>query len=80
MNIRDDLFSTSDFYLAVLLKTKNIKLIKTIKQGNKGIFYFEDKGNLEELINSFYNDSEMVSANRFINSLRDLKALVHNIK
>lgn len=79
MNIRDDLFGTSDFYLAAFLKAKDIKLVRTVKQGNKAIFNFEDKDNLEELINSFYNDNEMVSANRFVNSIRDLKALSHNI-
>ena len=79
MNIRDDLFGTSEFYLAAFLKAKDIKLIKTIKQGNKAIFHFEDKANLEELINSFYNGNEMVPANRFVNSIRDLKALSHNI-
>lgn len=80
MNIRDELFSTTDFYLAALLKTKDIKLIKAIRQGTKISFYFRNKGNIEEVITSFYSDNEMVLANKFINAIRDLKALTHNIK
>jgi len=79
MNIKDELFSTSDFYLAALLKARDTKLIKAIKQGNKVIFYFEDKGNIKELITGFYNNSEKVLAGKFVNSIRDLKALSHNI-
>ena len=64
----------------MFVKTKDIKLIKTTRQGNKVIFYFENKGNIEEVITSFYSDNEMVPANKFVNAIRDLKALTHNIK
>lgn len=76
----NEVFKTKDFYLACFLKTKDIKLIKTSKEGNISFFYFENEGNIEELITSFYGDNEMVPANKFINAIRDLKALIHNIK
>ena len=71
-------FKTRDFYLACFLKAKDIKLIRTEKTGNIAIFHFENE-KIEDLINGFYNDQEIISANKFINSIRDLKALVHNI-
>jgi len=74
----DKTFKTKDFYLACFLKAKDIKLIRTEKAGSIVIFHFESK-KIEDLINGFYNDQEMISANKFINSIRDLKALVHNI-
>ena len=73
------IFETKDFYLACFLKAKDIKLVKTEKIGNLAHFYFEDDSAIEDLITSFYNDSECISANRFVNAIRDLKALVHNI-
>ncbi len=80
MRIKDELFSTTDFYLACFLKALDIKLIKAIWLGNKVVFSFRNKGNMEEIITSFYSDNEMVSANKFINAIRDLKALTHNLK
>ena len=71
-------FKTRDFYLACFLKAKDIKLIRTEKTGNIAIFHFESR-KIEDLITGFYNDQEIISANKFINSIRDLKALVHNI-
>ena len=73
------IFNTKDFYLACFLKAKDIKLVRTEKTGNLAHFYFEGDGSLEDLITSFYNDREEISANRFVNAIRDLKALVHNI-
>jgi len=75
-----ELFSTRDFYLSAFLKTKDIKLVRTVRQGRITIFYFNNENGLEQLITSFYANGEEVNANRFVNSIRDLKSLVHNIK
>ena len=80
MDIEDEFFETKDFYLACFLKARDRKLLKATKEGKLATFYFENKDDLKELIANFYNDSEMVSANRLINAIRDLKSLVHNIK
>jgi len=73
-------FLTRDFYLACLLKAKDVLLIRAVKQDRITTFHFENKDNLSELIRNFYNDTEMVSANKFINAIRDLKAYTYNIQ
>jgi hypothetical protein len=76
------LYRTTDFYLACFLKVKGVKLIKAVGEPNKiksVIFMFEPVENLEQLINGFFNDSETVTANRFVNAIRDLKALSHTV-
>jgi len=82
MDIEDELFSTKDFYLACFLKVKGLKLIGVdkIEYGKDFYFKFERIPNLDNLITSFYADKEDVSANRFIDAIRALKALIHNIK
>lgn len=79
MNDEDKFFSTKDFYLACFLKVKNLRLVKTTKEDSIATFYFEKVSGLEKLITDFYSNVEMVSAIDFINSIRDLKALIHNI-
>jgi len=81
MENESKIFSTKDFYLASLLRAKDIRLIEVTKEGNLTAFHFEKKNEdeLAKLITNFYNNTEMVLANRFVNSLRDLKALSHNI-
>lgn len=75
----NEVFKTKVFYLTCFLKAKGLKLIRTYKKGNITFFCFEYKRNIGELITGFYSSSEMVSANRFINAIRDLKALVYNL-
>ena len=79
MNDEDKFFSTKDFYLACFLKVKNVRLVKTTKEDNIATFHFEKVEDIAKLITDFYNNVESVSAIDFINSIRDLKALIHNI-
>jgi len=82
MDTGEEIFKTKDFYLSCFLKVKGLKLMGVDKTeyGKDFYFRFERIPNLDDLITSFYADGEDVSANRFINAIRDLKALVHNIK
>ena len=72
-------YKTRDFYLACFLKVKNLKIEKILKDKNIATFCFEERDCLKDFITGFYNGSESVNANDFINSIRDLKALIHNI-
>lgn len=77
----NEVFETKDFYLACFLKARGIKLISASGASNKiseVIFTFERVENLEEIINNFYNENELVPAIRFVNVIRDLKALSHS--
>ena len=80
MENNKDEFLTRDFYLAAFLRAKDIRLIKATKKNKITSFHFSNTDNLDELIRNFYNDSEMVSANKFINSIRNLRAYSYNIK
>jgi len=79
MNRTNDLYKTRDFYLACFLKTKGLQLVEVIREGKVAVFSFKLTGNLNQIITNFYNGTEMVSAISFINSIRDLKALIYNI-
>ena len=78
----NEIYSTKDFYLAAFLKAKDLKLLKTVKSIKKNEFYFcflED-GDTREIINNFYSGAGTVSAAKFVNAIRDLKALIYNLK
>ena len=79
MKSDSDIFETRDFYLACFLKTKGLKLVEVIRNGKVAIFYFKSPEKINQIITSLYNGTEKVSAISFINSIRDLKALIHNI-
>ena len=78
MNNKNGFFKTKDFYLACFLKTKGIKLSKVLREGSILIFCFEQIEDIKDIITGFYSDGEKVSAISFINTIRDLKALIHN--
>ncbi|MBN2073625.1 MAG: hypothetical protein JW770_06750 [Actinobacteria bacterium] len=80
MNMKTGMFSTRDFYLACFLKARDIRLIRTERRGSILVFFFEDSGKLQQMIARFYSNEEEVPASRFVNAIRDLKALVHNVK
>lgn len=78
----NEVFETKDFYLACFLKARGIKLINASVAPNKiseVVFTFEKLRNLEEVINNFYNENELIPAIRFVNAIRDLKALSHSV-
>jgi len=79
MNRDNDVYMTRDFYLSCFLKTKGLKLVKVTRDGKVAEFHFESSEEMNQIIIAFYNGSEMVSAITFINSIRDLKAFIHNI-
>ena len=79
MNKIETIFRTQDLYLASLLMARGDKLMKVEKSGSIATFVFENKEEMERVVTSFYNNKEIVNANKLISSIRDLKSLVHNI-
>ena len=75
-----EVFETKDFYLACFLKAKGIKLLNASGEKMRDIVFKFRVENSEKLINDFYNENELIPAIRFVNAIRDLKALAHNIK
>jgi len=79
MNKTEAVFRTRDLNLASFLKAKNYSLLDVEKSGSIATFVFENDEDMQSLITSFYNDNEMVKANKLLSSQRDLKSLVHNL-
>jgi len=79
MNRYSDVYTTKDFYLACFLKTKGLQLVEVIKEDKVAVFSFKLIEEFNQIITDFYNGNEKVSAIAFINSIRDLKAFIHNI-
>lgn len=76
----NEVFETKDFYLACFLKAKGIKLLNAGGERIKDIVFRFELDNSDELVNDFYNENELIPAIKFVNAIRDLKALSHNIK
>lgn len=72
-------YKTSDLYLAAFLKVAGIPLRETEKDGKKVIFVFEDPGGsgIKDLKEDFFMDRAKVNALSYSQSLKGLKALIH---
>ena len=72
-------FKTKDFYLSCYLKAIGIPLVQVDKEASVAYFCFEKSPEIKKVITGFYNSADMVSANKLINAIRDLKALIYNL-
>ena len=70
-------YSTSDFYLAVFLKSQGILLAGLTRQGRRTIFNFDLNGQ-KQLVFDFYNNKALVKVNDFVHAERDIRSLIHN--
>ena len=68
-------YKTSDLYLSAFLKSKGVILQSIDKKNGKVIFIFQDKGNILDLINKYFNDSD-VNVLSFKAALRDLRSII----
>ena len=72
-------FKTKDFYLSCYLKAVGIPLVQVDKEASVAYFCFEKSPEIKKVITGFYNSADKVSANKLINAIRDLKALIYNL-
>jgi len=68
-------YRTSDLYLSAFLKSKGIILQGTEKETGKVIFIFQNEGNIQDLINKYFNDSD-VGVLRYKAALGDLRSII----
>lgn len=73
-----ELYKTTDLYLASFLKAKSWFVRIEKEQDGKCTFIFVDDPDLREDIVSYFNDGE-IGVNRFKNCLQDLKTLMYNV-
>jgi len=71
-------YETSDFYLASFLRANGFRIVDTRKEGRRVTFVFEDCPKRQQLITSYYNGEGTVNPLSFVDSMKNMKALVYN--
>lgn len=74
---RNEVFETSDFWLAIFLKAKGSELVDIVWQGGKAIFSFKRSANIKELVREFYNGG-LVPITSIKSNYDDLKSALYN--
>lgn len=72
-------YETSDLYLSAFLKSKRVILEGVNEKNGKVNFIFQDKGNILDLINKYFNDSD-VNVLSFKAALGDLRSIIFDYK
>ena len=68
-------YKTSDLYLSAYLKSNGIILQGFVKENRKIIFIFKNDGNIQDLINRYFNDGP-VPVLQFKASLGVLRSII----
>ncbi len=72
-------YKTSDLYLSAFLKSKGVTLHNIERKDNKVIFAFQNNGDIQDLVNKYFNDSS-VGVLSFKAALADLRTIIFNYK
>jgi hypothetical protein len=80
--MKNEKYVTSDLYLACFLLSKNYELsgIEPIidkPQKMNFVFIIKKSNKINDLINTFYNGKGLVSAKKYVHSIKDLKSLLY---
>lgn len=70
-------FKTPDLYLSAFLKTKGIVLQGINEKNGKVFFIFQNDGNIQDLINQYFNDSD-VGVLSYKAALSELRSIIFN--
>ena len=78
----NEIFKTKDFYLTAFLKAKEMNVVKVKDAIKKNEFYFcfTKSQIILDMVNNFYSGGSKIETTRFINAIRDLKALIYSLK
>ncbi len=77
--MKEDVYRTSDIYIAALLRTANLKFLGLTKNGARGVFEFEDSPERERLILDFYNGHVVQNVRQYIDHWMHFKKLVERL-
>ncbi len=75
----ENVFETSDFYLACYLRCDGFKLIGIQKEGKRAVFRFANRADCEAVVLTFFNNEGTVQPLSFSTAIKNLKALIHNL-
>jgi len=76
---RGDGFETRDFYLASFLRCTGYELLDLRAEGRRKVFVFRDGPSRRDDVLSFYGDGAVVPALAFSATIKDMKAMLHNV-
>jgi hypothetical protein len=73
-------YSTSNLYIAALLRAFKYEIVKVTRSGNRYFFHFGNipDETIDDLLNDYYNDKVAVKAKSFVDSVRELKSRLHD--
>lgn len=72
-------FPTRDFYLACFLRCAGYDLIDLRPEGRRKVFVFRDQPTRRDDVMAFYGDAAVVAPLAFSSTVKELKALLHNV-
>jgi hypothetical protein len=73
------LFETRDFYLACFLRCSGYELLDLRTEGPRKVFVFVDRPTRSADVLAFYRDGAAVPPLAFSATIKDMKALLHNV-
>jgi hypothetical protein len=75
----ENTFSTSDIYVASLLRTAGVKFLAIRKDGPRGFFIFEDSPAREKLVVDFFNGEAVLNVRQYVDHWMNFKKLVESL-
>jgi hypothetical protein len=74
-----NIFETRDFYLACFLRCDGYRLVGIRREGPRSVFRFQDRGDSQIALLTFFNNEGNVRPLAYSAAIRDLKALIHSL-
>jgi len=74
----ENVFETTDFYLACYFRCAGYRLVGIRREGQRSVFRFEDRADRQDVMLAFFNNQGTVRPLAFSTAIKDLKALIHN--
>jgi len=72
-------FETRDFYLACFLRCVGYELLDLRPEGRRRVFVFRDTNARRGDVMAFYSDGASVRPLALSTTIKDMKALLHNV-
>ena len=77
--IATETFETTDFYLACFFRCAGYDLVDLRREERRSVFIFRDRPERRAVMMAFYNNEGTVHPLAFVGTIKDMKALIHNI-
>ncbi len=75
----ENVFETTDFYLACYLRCDGYRLVGIRREGSRSVFRFEDRADRQDVMLAFFNNEGTLRPLAYSSAIKDLKALIHNL-